>query len=248
MGDEKSDAATFGLQHFSRSDIFNIGLRSIVDAATKRLLSKFKGNKTKFDEFIHQVDLQLQPFNVEIPAWGEGIIKMDAQQPQGTAYALTLAIVSESEPFVRFVKSHGKDGQIKVYLAALALSKNGDNRGAIDLVQGSINQMEHAQKSTTGTKIAKTGIRPKKCPLKAYLTEIILKNPEASAKELLHKAITTNHVFKFNNLTLSMTVAETEPLGIDWEALDNESRLTFKKGIKPFDDFEQLCSDIRCGK
>jgi hypothetical protein len=222
----------------------------VVEAATKRLLSKFKGKKEKLDKFLQQVDLQLQPFNKQTPAWGEGILRMDAQDPQGAAYALTLAIASESEAFVKFVQSHGKNGsgQIKVYLAALALSKHGDNRGAIDLVLGSISNIEHSKKSTTGTKNAKTGIRPKKCPLKAYMTEIIAKNPEASAKQLHNDACITNYVFEFNNLMLSMSVEEITPFGIGWEALDNQSRQTFKTGIMTFNEFENLCSDIRCGK
>lgn len=251
MCDAKSEAAAFRLQLFSRSDVFNIGIQSVVEAATQRLLSKFKGNKTKFDKFLHQVDLQLQPFNIPTPACGEGILRMDAQPPQGAAYALTLAISSESEAFVKFVQSHhGKDGlgQIKVYLAALALSKPGDNRGAIDLIQGSISKIEHSKKSTRGTKIAKERDRPKKDPLKAYLTEIIAKNPEASAAEIHNKACNLNYVFEFNKKALSMTVTETTPLGIAWEALDNKSRLTFKGGKKTFEQFEKLCSDIRCGR
>ncbi|NJD25623.1 MAG: hypothetical protein FIB06_09495 [Betaproteobacteria bacterium] len=251
MGDTRSEAAAFRLQLFSRSDVFNIGLRSIVDAATKRLLSKFKGNKTRLDRFLQEVGLQLQPFNIEIPAWGEGILRMDAQEPQGAAHALVLAITSESEAFERFVQSHhGKDGsgQIKVYLAALALSKPGDNRGAIDLVQASISKIEHSKKSTSQTRIAKEGSRPKKCPLKAYLTEIIAKNPEATATELHDQACNQNYQFMFNDRMLSMTVAETTPLGIDWEALDSNNSKTFKKGKKTFKQFERLCSDIRHGR
>lgn len=127
------DLEAFELHDLYIRGIFDRNISSIAESANRRLMAKFKTQK-KVDKFTQEVAQYLSPLNKPIPATGKGIARFEERPAPGFAFALQLFIRKHHEQARAFLEAQG--GNLLVYLAVLALSKEGDNRRAIDSLQG----------------------------------------------------------------------------------------------------------------
>lgn len=245
MAQDDPDSTVFQLHSWYRAGIYNADVSNIAASANRQLLAKFK-TKRKVDEFLRKIESFLAPLNQPIPSLGEGILRFDGKPPPGYAFALQRYMRSSPvDQVFSFFDQFGKSGQQMVNLAALALSKHTDNRQAIDSLRAALFNVEFNIKSRKNRSISKL-VRSEKSPLRSYLKQRMRRLREESNKEIISNVTQDQGgKFRFNNLTLTMNITETEGQGIHWIATDPKNQKEYAEGKKTGVQFEKFLSDIR---